>query len=207
MTRATVGGINSEDNLWYPLAVNSQGIAQIDTSGIPKPLEWKVSTFTPEYGSSDDDAAAIIEYGFNRGYFYSLGEMTFWKLYMYTSGCAITNPRGNLVIKGIPDYTVISGEQPSGSIIYAGNWADTDTVLSGVSRGASSLPYWQISGFKTDGTANVASTIPFTYLNEEQGTKNFIQAQGFFFRNGLTRSWPIHEGILQETGEIPTDTP
>ena len=30
MTRATVGGINSEDNLWYPLAVNSSGQAEIN---------------------------------------------------------------------------------------------------------------------------------------------------------------------------------
>ena len=62
MTRAVVGGINPIDNEFYPLAVNSQGIAQIDTSGIPKPMEWEEVAFTPFYGSTDESFSAQINY-------------------------------------------------------------------------------------------------------------------------------------------------
>ena len=105
MTRATVGGINSEDNLWYPLAVNSQGIAQIDTSGIPQPMQWEESSFQPFFSSSESgEDFGIIQYARQVGLIYRLGNMVWWKVLLIVSDLVITDPRGRLFISGLP-YT------------------------------------------------------------------------------------------------------
>lgn len=101
MTRATVGGINSEDNLWYPLAVDSRGVAQIDTSVIPAPYVPESGTFTPLFTSTDGGLDfAIIEYNNgNYGKWIRIYDVVYFWFFINTRSCTITNPRGNLTLQ------------------------------------------------------------------------------------------------------------
>ena len=112
MTRATVGGINSEDNLWYPLAVNSQGIAQIDTSVIPDPYQPTSGSFTPYYTSeTGGDDFALIDYSFSRrGNWYRIYNLIYFEFYIATNNAVITDPRGTLQL--ILDVPGIYGGSP-----------------------------------------------------------------------------------------------
>ena len=208
MTRATVGGINSEDNLWYPLAVNSQGIAQIDTSGIPEPMQWKVKSWTPEYVSSDPEGSAIIDYGSNtHGVSYLLGNICFVKFLIETTNCTITNPRGSLQLIGVP---------------YSWSYAYQTASFAGLSLGTAQ--YFRTTTFVVGGTGfGTALTFAFVKRTEqgEQPAVNFADlAEGQGTLNRIRGSYwglltsevtPTREEAIAEmraiAAENPTGTP
>ena len=207
MTRATVGGINSEDNLWYPLAVNSQGIAQIDTSGIPQPLEWDTGFFHPFYMSSDEAATAIIDYERNFGWYARLGNIVFLKIFLKTRSCVLTNPRGNLLVGGVPftwilndNFATYAGAQ----ISMASGFRD-ETLIWNMNSEQRNLVF-AIRKF-VNGTV---SDMEYSLLDEHsEGLRNDLKFSywGLIQSTDPAPSWVFRNGILQETDEIPTDTP
>jgi len=103
MTRAIVGGINPLDNEFYPLAVNSQGIAQIDTSGIPQPDNMVTGTWTPEYGSSVGGPTDIdATYLWNTGSYVRNSVWGELNLQLGMSACTILNEQGTIQIYNLP---------------------------------------------------------------------------------------------------------
>ena len=207
MTRATVGGINSEDNLWYPLAVNSQGIAQIDTSGIPAPMQWKRNSFTPYYLSTDAAGSASIEYSRQDGTSYRLGEYCFVKVWLQTSAVVITNPRGLLAIGGFP-YTWSNSPTlatpAGGTINKADDFANNSIPFRVYSSGANlRMTFWKLDG-------NQVSQMNFADLSESaEGTQNTFICSYYGIINSTETppDFRFSNGILQETDEIPTGTP
>ena len=207
MTRATVGGINSEDNLWYPLAVNSQGIAQIDTSGIPQPMEWEYGTFEPYYTSSDEQGSAIIEYNKQGGWYAKLGNMVFVKVFLRTSSVVFTNPRGSLAITGFPFTWVLNDSMAT----YAGSSISQMSLFANECRFLYMHPTGRNLVFGPQKLVGDTTTrADFTDLAEHnESTRNDLR----FSHWGLIASTDdppdlrFVNGILQETDEIPTDTP
>ena len=207
MTRATVGGINSEDNLWYPLAVNSQGIAQIDTSVIPQPMEWEYGTFTPEYASAEGSGSALIEYQRQAGWYAKLGDMVWINVRLNTSSVVITDARGYLIVTGFPftwDHAQTVPGIAGTCLSYAADF-NNDIVIYNARPFRTNLAiYFQhISdiGPSTTGFINlrehnggIANEVRFSHWGKITSTK--------------TPSFVIPgNGILQETDEIPTGTP
>lgn len=119
MTRAVVGGINPLDNEFYPLAVNSQGIAQIDTSGLPEPYQPEQGNFVPAYLSSDTgEDFGVVEYNGNRyGWWYRIYNMVFYSGYIVTNNVVITDARGDLRIRLDVPYKTLSVFSRGGSCI------------------------------------------------------------------------------------------
>ena len=207
MTRATVGGINQEDNLWYPLAVNAQGIAQIDTSGIPQPMEWITTVFTPYFASTDESGTAIIEYERQRGYLYKLGNMCFVKVHMQTESVVITNPRGNLIVAGFPYTWLNNSSRASSAGLSIGQgvfFKENKPILGGYISGKNLAVSFR---YLVDGTMN---QMPFSALAETDVSGSNSLLMSFWGEIESTDDPPVfrfRDGILQETGEIPTGTP
>ena len=207
MTRATVGGINQEDNLWYPLAVNAQGIAQIDTSGIPEPMEWEVSDFSPYYFSSDETGEALIDYQYNYGRCYRLGQMVFAKIILRTRSCVITSPRGDLRVGGLP-FTWSSYSQHAtwaGTCISKASTFTDGTIIINASGSSSNInfQFQKISG-------GDMKNVNFTDLKEADGDDSnylIMSHWGAIISTDPPPARVFRNGILQETDEIPTDTP
>ena len=207
MTRATVGGINSEDNLWYPLAVDSRGIAQIDTSGIPESLQWEYGAFNPVYQSTDQAGEFIVSYYRNLGRWAKLGEYVFLKFIIQTSSVVITNPRGNLRIGGIPftwENQLTRCSPCGGSISSATSFKDGIPIFSARGNNENlSITFQCVRD-------NVASAVLLTDLTEHSDSTRNQMFCSFWGRISSTDDPPPERfvnGILQETGEIPTDTP
>lgn len=149
MTRAVVGGINPVDNEFYPLAVNSQGIAQIDTSGIPKPEEWEFGSWTPVYGSTDPSGSAEIIYGRQSGWWAKLGNMVWLKCMINTSNVVITGARGALMITGAPftwQSDTAAASSAGSSVSYFNEWTPLDYPTQVLTQGAKL--YHLVRGFK-----------------------------------------------------------
>ena len=207
MTRATVGGINSEDNLWYPLAVNSQGIAQIDTSGIPQPEEWEYGTWTPSFDSTDSEGAAIIDYKNQVGFWAKLGDMVWIKALLNTANVLITNPRGSLIITGAPFTWLINNESgwaAGGSISYFVNWKNDYLPMSSHAYGPKL--YHTLRGFK----GQSYDQIDFADLFEGEGdNRNNIHFS--YFGRISSEETPevltIDDELFVETPENSADTP
>lgn len=184
MTRAVVGGINPADNEFYPLAVNSQGIAQIDTSGIPTPLEWSYSLWTPEYSSSGSGSASI-SYDVQSGVVYSLGGMSWFHFALRTSNVSITDGGGDLMVTRPPDSTLnYFGDQTKGNITKAKGFNLNPAPLM-VSLYQNSAPEnWRI--FKTTSSSDmqIESFVPFSALREGAIVgANELWGSGFFRNN------------------------
>ena len=208
MTRATVGGINAEDNLWYPLAVNSQGIAQIDTSGIPQPMAWEYGTFNPVFASTDSEGTAIIEYARNNGWYAKLGDMVWVKVFMRTLNCTITNPRGNLIVTGFP-FTWLYDEALAtlggASIGLCIRWRN-NIIINQCYLVASNLYLYPQKLSDAGGQAPVS----FADLNEANGTPANDLVVSFWGRISSTDDPPprtFRNGVLIDPFETPTDTP
>ena len=207
MTRATVGGINSEDNLWYPLAVNSQGIAQIDTSGIPQPLEWEGKRFTPYYTSDNEDAVAFIEYSRQYGMAYRLGMMCFIKIILQTSSCVITNTRGYLNVMGVP-YT---WKNYSVDATWAGGYVSSCSRF----RSGIQVIHCELEGANLrlkprkldEGSTRYVLFEDLNEHSEENANYIALSAWGILNSTDPPPDPVFRNGILQETDEIPTGTP
>ena len=206
MTRATVGGINSEDNLWYPLAVNSQGIAQIDTSGIPQPMEWSSSSFEPVFTSTDPAFTAVIDYNRQLGRIWTLGYMAFFKILIQTNSVIVTNPRGSLVVAGIPgrwkqgmSYLPDVGS----SLNTYGGWNNNPTLLA--PRGNGDPFIFKLQKLENGVTADVTAS-DLTEGESPQANKLGFAYWGML-QEPLSVSNPelVFEA-LSETPEISADT-
>jgi hypothetical protein len=184
MTRAVVGGINPVDNEFYPLAVNSQGIAQIDTSGIPTPLSWTYSLWTPEYSSSDG-GSAVIEYDVQSGVVYSLGAMSWFHFALRTSNVSITSSSGDLMVKRPPNSTLnYFGDQTKGNITKAKGFNLNPFPLMVSLYQNTSDEDWRI--FKTTSSQDqqIESYVPFSALREGAIVgANELWGSGFFRNN------------------------
>ena len=180
MTRATVGGINSEDNLWYPLAVNAQGIAQIDTSGIPQPLEWDIQVWNPVYEFSED-GAAVIEYDQNTGWLYRLGSLLWFSAVIRTSSCVITSPRGQLRISKPPlNLYIAFGAQNIGNTQQFSGWNFSEKAIPRTIFTNSSSDNWRIFKVYDSGTAFEQGPVMTTDLTEHsEYIRNEIWFSGF----------------------------
>ena len=208
MTRATVGGINAEDNLWYPLAVNSQGIAQIDTSGIPQPMEWKVKKWDPVYDSSDPEASAIIDYGDRTyGVTYLLGDICFVKFAIETVSCTITNPRGSLRVSGLP-YTWLNKYQDAtfaGFSLGSARFFRNNAFVVGGS--AANIKCW-FSFDKRDDSGEIID-LEYADLAETSGTSNRIRAS--YWGRITSEVTPARDEAIADmypiAAENPTGTP
>ena len=197
MTRTIVGGINPLDNEFYPLAVNSQGIAQIDTSGIPTPMEWEYTYWTPEYQSSDG-GSAIIEYSVQQGIVYSLGAMSWFKFAIRTNNVVITDARGNLLITPPPGSTSdFFGDQTKGSIAKAKGFNNVSKSLFVSLFQPSAGGSWKIYQTSSNTDLTIDTFVPFTALTEgAKPDQNEIWGSGFFrnsnyrFRDGFPIDFP-----------------
>ena len=202
MTRATVGGINSEDNLWYPLAVNSQGIAQIDTSGIPKVPEWTTGFIEPKFISDDENPEiGVITYN-SRSFcnWYKIQKMMFVQGFIATDSCVITNPRGNLLIdlESLPFYYQ-NANKPSGFIrTNSEHFQDIEfNRITGETLYSPSRV--QLFG-PSDETPNARAKIPVTRLTEHsESVRNSVSWFGWFYLGDLPGSFLSRMGDLLET--------
>ena len=207
MTRATVGGINSEDNLWYPLAVNSQGIAQIDTSGIPEPMQWETTKFLPEFGSDDAEGSALIEYDMQYGWLAKLANLVWLKIQLRTTNVALTNPRGNLIVRNIP-YTwalsVTKATYAGPCVSYARGFRNDIPILNANASGQN------LSLFFTKLENGIPNNVQFTDLLEGSnvdGNYLLVTHFGIITSTDAPPARRFVDGILQGTDEIPTGTP
>ena len=135
MTRATIGGINSQDQIWYPLDVNAAGQARIDTSGIPVPMEWETGTWTPEYISTAGANWATITYGFQTGHFYRLGMLCWFTCALSTTELFVNITTGSIRLSGLPFTWENYGSNNSGAaasfgVINYGRTFETSVPVS-----------------------------------------------------------------------------
>ena len=137
------------------------------------PFTW--GTFTPEFRSDDPDGQAFYTYANRSGEWYRLGSLLTVSVYLLCTDVAVTGPRGNLCVAGLPseaDFAVITyagyyGPSSVNRLRLSANWepdksfATYHSPISGFrlsaeqEGGVSPIPFYKLDQ-EGDGTCEVA---------------------------------------------------